>query len=304
MTRKFLFTTLLITLGLVILACVAFGGAWLWSRLRLQPLEKEDMIFQGIRYSRQVLQNPRPLVVHIVKIDLRTPGISFLVTPGDPQSELPLEARTTSQFLDEFGLQLAVNGDGFSPWASNGPLDYYPHAGDPVAPLGAAASKGIVYARDSHGHPSLYISPTNQARFNTSPGKIYNVISGGQMLVERGQSTLAGSKADDTGSEGADSASPQPRTAIGLDKRMRTLIIVVVDGRQPSYSEGVTLAELADLMITSGAHNAMNLDGGGSSTLVMEGSLGQARLLNSPIDQQIPGRQRYVGNHLGIFARP
>lgn len=76
----------------------------------------------------------------------------------------------------------------------------------------------------------------------------------------------------------------------------------VVDGRQPNYSEGVTLEELALLLREYGAHDAMNLDGGGSTTLVMEGDNGQPVLLNSPIDSRIPGRERAVANHLGIFA--
>lgn len=291
-------------LCLVCLASLLFGGAWLWSHMRPQPADREEILFQGIDYTRQVEQNPRPLVIHVIKVDLRAPGISFLVTPGDAALELPLKARTTSQYLDEFSLQIAVNGDGFIPWRSNSLLDYYPRAGDPVAPLGAAASKGDVYAQDSRGHPVLYLSPTNQARFNSSPGRVYNVISGGQMLVERGRSTLDEGVVNQSGSDSVDPSSPQPRTAIGLDKSLRTLIIVVVDGRQPGYSEGVTLAELAEIMIAYGAHNAMNLDGGGSSTLVRQGTGGRPLALNSPIDLQIPGRQRYVGNHLGIYARP
>ncbi len=46
----------------------------------------------------------------------------------------------------------------------------------------------------------------------------------------------------------------------------------------------------------------MNLDGGGSSTMVVAGRDGQSRVLNSPIDNYIPGRERPVANHLGIFA--
>jgi hypothetical protein len=46
----------------------------------------------------------------------------------------------------------------------------------------------------------------------------------------------------------------------------------------------------------------MNLDGGGSSTLAVEGANGRPEVLNSPIHQRIPGRERPVGNHLGIFA--
>jgi exopolysaccharide biosynthesis protein len=47
---------------------------------------------------------------------------------------------------------------------------------------------------------------------------------------------------------------------------------------------------------------AMSLDGGGSSTMVIEGEDGQAVILNSPIDNYIPGRERPVGNHLGIYV--
>ena len=47
----------------------------------------------------------------------------------------------------------------------------------------------------------------------------------------------------------------------------------------------------------------MNLDGGGSSTLVVEGPDGEPRVLNSPIDNYIPGRERPVANHLGILVR-
>jgi exopolysaccharide biosynthesis protein len=46
---------------------------------------------------------------------------------------------------------------------------------------------------------------------------------------------------------------------------------------------------------------AMAMDGGGSSTLVVEGEDGSPRILNTPIDNYIPGRERPVGNHLGIY---
>ena len=97
--------------------------------------------------------------------------------------------------------------------------------------------------------------------------------------------------------------SAHPRTAIGIDKHGKQLIILVVDGRQPGYSEGVTIAELTHIMIEYGAYFAMNLDGGGSTTLVMEDRSGKPRILNSPIDNQIPGRERPIANHLGIFVK-
>ena len=120
------------------------------------------------------------------------------------------------------------------------------------------------------------------------------------MLIESGKVLVK--KGGDRGENDTDF--PQPRTAVGLDKRNSKLIIVVIDGRQPGYSEGATLEELAQLMINLGAYTAMNLDGGGSSTMVMEDENQNPKVLNSPINNQIPGRERVVGNHLGIFARP
>jgi len=61
-----------------------------------------------------------------------------------------------------------------------------------------------------------------------------------------------------------------PRTAVGLSRDGKTMIWAVVDGRQPGYSFGMTLHELADFMKTQGAYNAINLDGGGSSTMIIE----------------------------------
>jgi hypothetical protein len=279
-----------------LLAALLIGGtACSLINPRSQPAEAYSQLFQGIQYQRQVLQSPRQMVVHIVTIDLRQRGVSFLVTPGDPKAELPLKARTTSKFMLEFGLQLAINGDGFTPWHSNSPLDYYPHPGDPVSPNGLAASKGVVYAQNPRNHPVLYITRNNQASFNSPTDKLYNAISGDPMLVEKGKLT---------GETLASNDQPEPRTAVGLDKRKRKLIIILVDGRQPGYSEGATLAELAEMLVKYGAYTGMNLDGGGSSTLVVLGQDGKPTLLNSPIDLQIVGRERIVGNHLGIFAPP
>ena len=96
---------------------------------------------------------------------------------------------------------------------------------------------------------------------------------------------------------------PSPRTAIGVNKNGRWLIFMVVDGRQEGYSEGVTFPELAELLISYGVYTGVNMDGGGSSTMVIKGIDGKARILNSPIDQNIPGKERAVANHLGLYIK-
>jgi exopolysaccharide biosynthesis protein len=199
--------------------------------------------------------------------------------------------------LDEFGVQLAINGDGFDPWRSNGPADYYPHVGEPVTPLGLTASEGKIYTegvpKELGVEPTLYISRRNALSFNRRPDRVFQAISGDRMLVLQGEIA-----------EGLESTDLDPRTAVGLNRNGRYVILVVVDGRQPFYSDGATFAQLAQLMIDQGAYIAMSLDGGGSSTLVMEAENGRPVVMNSPIDNYIPGRERPVANHLGVYINP
>lgn len=293
---------LLFNLGGLAVACILLlSAAWIALRLAsllVLPAPAARELYPGITYTRMVRFSPRPMVVHIVKVNLREDGIELLVTPGDPDADLPLTARTTTEFVEDFGLQVAINGDGFSPWHSYGILDYYPHSGERVAPLGYATSQGDVYATDTGSGPTLYLAKNNRARFNLPDGRIYNAISGTIMLVDDGD------KATDLDSASVSARRAQPRTAVALDERRRTLYLIVVDGRQPFYSHGATLEELAEIILEAGGHDAMNLDGGGSSTLAWMEPSGAASTLNSPIHQRIPGRQRPVGNHLGVFFLP
>lgn len=282
-------------IGLTFIVGVCIGGYFLYNHGMPAPIPMKEELYQGVMYHRVVQLIPRPMIAHVLIIDTKTKGIEFLVTPPDSEEENPLKARTTSQFLAEFDLQIAINGGGFSPWWSRSPADYYPHVGDPIVPAGFTASNGDMYwmgEDTAKEEPTLYISRKNALSFNNRPNKPYNAISGDRMLV------LKGELAPDL-----DDEQVHPRTAIGINRNGRYVYIVVVDGRQLLYSAGATFAELAQLLIEQDAFVGMSLDGGGSSTLVIEGSDGKPRLLNSPIDSYIPGRERPVGTHLGIYIR-
>jgi exopolysaccharide biosynthesis protein len=103
--------------------------------------------------------------------------------------------------------------------------------------------------------------------------------------------------------EGLDTSDADPRTAAGMSEDGHQLIIVVVDGRQLGYSQGATLNELAQILVDYGAYRAMELDGGGSSTLVIEDSSGQPKVLNSPVHQGSNGKERPVATHIGFFIQ-
>jgi hypothetical protein len=83
-----------------------------------------------------------------------------------------------------------------------------------------------------------------------------------------------------------------PRTGVGFSADSSKLFMITVDGRQ-EISRGMNLIELADFMVGLGVYKGMNLDGGGSTTMVVRGAV-----QNSPSD----GSERYVRNALVAFS--
>lgn len=117
--------------------------------------------------------------------------------------------------------------------------------------------------------------------------KAANVIGAGPRLLKDGNIYIT-TKVEGFGNDVAGGRAP--RTAVGITKAGHVLL-VVVDGRQP-HSVGLSLLELAQFMQELGAVNAMNLDGGGSSEMVLNG-----QVLNKPSD----GRERRVGDALAVI---
>ncbi len=89
-----------------------------------------------------------------------------------------------------------------------------------------------------------------------------------------------------------------PRTAVGTSKDGKKLIMVTVDGRQ-KISTGLTLYDLAVLMKEIGCHNAVNLDGGGSTTMVARKTAStNLEVVNSPSESSL----RNVATAIGVFS--
>lgn len=262
----------------------------------LPPPVTAQVLFPGVTYSRELRDEPHPVIIHRVTVDLTMPGLDLFLTPPAPQGDYTYTARTTAQFLDDFDLQLAVNAGSFTPWVSGTPWDYYPRSGDGVDPLGLTVINGrVVNEADTPGLIPVYITPDNRVTIHHLAPQTtrYDAFSGLGLLVVDGylyQQNLHPLQRDNA----------EPRTALGLDESGETLLLVVVDGRQPNYSEGLSLPDLAQLMLDYGAYKAVNLDGGGSSTLVIADAEGKPQVLNSPIQGRIPGQQRPVATHLGI----
>jgi hypothetical protein len=293
--RRLLRRALAVVAACVGLVLLATGIYLVWYFLRPQPEPTTRVLFPGVSYQRQVRAGSLPRVSHLVRVRLSTPGLRFLVTPPRLTAGRAFRAQTTSEFLARHRLRLAINGGYFFPYHSNNPGDFYPRSGDPVDTAGLSCS-GTASSPRCSGPPArpgatLFVSCDHRLSLRR-PKRLCGAVSG-HALLRRGRFVA---RRPDGGRA--------PRTALGLDRERRFLLLLVVDGRQPGYSEGATLRELVRLLRAAGAHDAINMDGGGSSTLAAN-LRGIPRLLNSPIHTRLPGRERPVANHLGIyFASP
>jgi hypothetical protein len=279
----------------LLLASLVLGPVASAEEHRAQP-------FVGVTLRGLVLDRPRPLAIWVAEIDLTAKGISFRVTPGngdpngsaagDPNAETTRQS--TLEFLKEQKAQLAINATFFGMSARDTDnLGLVVSAGERVSPFRGA-------------WPSINLSWDNQARIVrgehdtyqiTSPSpheKLYNALTGSDQIVTNGQATP---------DNRVFSTALHPRTAIGYTADNQ-LILATVDGRQPGVSEGMSLLELANLMLRFDCVQALNLDGGGSTTMVIADP--EPRVLNTPSSKTKAGESgvlRDTGANLALFAR-
>lgn len=258
---------------------------------------------------------PRLQVVHCVRVDLTDPDVQLFTTPR--ASSYVAESRETLTqsvpgILQQYRLQVACDAGFYS--ANPGGSD--PNsAGVNCEVRGLQISSGIVVSAetsaDYSGDPraaSLLFSTNKQPMFvfrNLPPGTnttgIYTAVTGWYPIVSNGVNIGAASI----------SAYPdpsihnvQPRTAFGASQDGRYLYLMTIDGRQSGYSDGALDSETAYWMLQCGAWNAINMDGGGSTALYMADSTGNPVALNHSSYLPGYGRERYIGSHLGVFAKP
>jgi hypothetical protein len=244
--------------------------------------------------------------MHVLIVDPKAQGIRFFVTPHSGKQDTLKQ--TTLAFLTERKAQIAVNGHFFEPWPPPNPD---PGTADLV---GLAASNGNVYSPFEDHPPKDYAIKADAAALNidehnvativhcdksdparksvVEPVTLYNAVAGNEQLLTRGAVTAGTGKWDNT---------PSPLTVIGL-KADGKMVILIVDGRQPRVSEGLSTREAADLLARDyQVVDAINLDGGGSTTLCLADPT--PRVANAPVGiNNVPGTLRPVGSNLAIFA--
>ncbi|MFN2635440.1 MAG: phosphodiester glycosidase family protein [Gemmatimonadaceae bacterium] len=132
------------------------------------------------------------------------------------------------------------------------------------------------------------------AHLDPDRGRLRTVLGGWGRLIVHGQSVAA--QADSVeGTFPKFSRDRHPRTAVGFSSDSTKLFLITVDGRRESDS-GMSFVELAHLMLDLGVYEGMNFDGGGSTTMVVDG-----KVVNSPSDKT---GERSVGSALLVVLDP
>ena len=127
--------------------------------------------------------------------------------------------------------------------------------------------------------------------FNPSLNNVNSLVGGWPRLVKDGINLV---KSDSTieGVFNRFSKVKHPRTGIGIAKDSSTVVLITVDGRQ-EISRGMSLDDFADLMIEHGVYQGLNLDGGGSTTMIIKN-----KIVNNPSDKT---GERKVGNCIMVI---
>jgi exopolysaccharide biosynthesis protein len=206
--------------------------------------------------------------------------------PDYPSLEIRTLRTTTREFLLQArqrgqDMVLAVNSNGWRPWEK--PFNHK-YGGN----LGLIISDGQLVSEPSRG-PSLLVYRDGRVTFtqvgpDADLSGVQTAVSGFSFVLEKGEVT-------------SKDKSLHPRTGYGLSEDRRYLILLTIDGRQAGYSEGATTAEVAEWLRHFGAWEGLNMDGGGSTTLVYWDTAAAAV---RRVNHQSGGAERRVGCSLGI----
>lgn len=228
-------------------------------------------------FWRDLRTAPRPLRIHVLRVDLAGTNVRVeACLAPDPDGDGPAEAALAppTVLVADPGLVAGVNANFFAglPDAAGKRSSNW-HRDMPVEILGLAVHGGELRSPPQPGYCGVWVTEAGEIGLGAAvpTAGVREAAAGSGLLVVGGKSAVA-----------ADDRVLHPRTAAGTDAGRRRLWLAVVDGRQRGYSEGMSLFELAGLMLELGCTEAINLDGGGSSVLLARDEAGAWQTLNKP----------------------
>lgn len=262
---------------------------------------KAETVQKNVQHLYFYEKSPRPMQINIMRIDLSTPGLKFTATEkdqdyGKPMPDYPkMTIVTKREKTVDFMLRqrktrnmiVAANASPWRPWTKPWTHIYgYPESlnildGEVLCGYGKSRATFAVYkdgkaviARDIpvEDYPDITIA-----------------VSGFEIILQDGK-IIEQAKRYQTATH--------PRIVYGLSRDKRYFYILTVNGRQPGVSEGATAKELSHFMQDAGAWDAVNMDGGGSTSLCYWNEQEKKPVF---LPHHKRGVQRYVGSNIGIY---
>ena len=242
---------------------------------------KSEIVFAHLKFSGEVSLGAAKHAVD---------GLNRPIEPDELIVFTPKFHRTTLTTPD--GIEVVVRRNQVSAVLDHKGSSDIPADGYVISAAGKSREWLLANARKGSKITFSWRLKSIEAGDNTDWNRPYSLLGGGPQLIKAGKIAITDKQEKMSATFAADR---HPRTAIaklGSGK----LLLVTVDGRQPGVSSGMSLYLLADLLLELGAVEAMNLDGGGSTTMVI-----QNKIVNKPSDQT---GERPVSDAILVFAKP
>ena len=243
----------------------------------------EDSV-DGLVYCTGKISSPR-LEFHALRVDLSNPELRIFVAGGAGSSDAVLSIKVSS-FVRENNLLAGINALPFDTSSER--------EGEPRTNVGIVIADGVMISAPHPEFDALVFYSDGSAAIEAQSGirsveNIQNAVGGFRRILEAGGLVP----------RVLDLETRHPRSAAGISSDGRFLYLMVIDGRRFG-SVGSTEAETALLLRVLGASEGINLDGGGSSALALRSSDGSVQVINTPVHDNIPGRERAVAGCLGV----
>jgi hypothetical protein len=217
--------------------------------------EQSDLSGSALRYQKLASDSPAN-IAHLVRLNLTSPDLRLVISPENKKGSTPSDLALADSSI------VSLNGSFFD---------------DRMRALGLVVSRSLTWkgSRDTAGYYVFGCINAQTCSIETDSGFIASggsrapfetAISGRPILVRNGTPRTTAE----------DAQCPQfcdkrhPRAAIALDRSRKEIILALAEGRQAA-AQGYTLAEFGTLLSQVGAYDAVNLDGGGSATLIING---------------------------------
>ena len=294
----------------IALAVAALAGGMCRANWREDMWTRPVALREGVSVKALALEEPRLMKAYIARVDLSTPGIGFTATDraenwGETMPDytnrtvlIDTKRETTAAFMARrraqgLDVELAVNTAPWGPWVPPFTHTYGSFKGWNV-------SGGVELSHGKNPKKGAFIVVRKDGRVDATPrvpvaetNSVAIAMCGFGMIMTNGVPTFSVAHPRP--------AQLAPRTALGVTADRKTLVVLVVDGRQPGYSLGADIEDLYNILRKEGVTDAVNMDGGGSSSLVVyDRAAGRPLMVN----HQPRGTERKNALNFGIFFAP